>query len=350
MQIFKKKLKPKFKRILYAMFVVLIAVVSILGYIGYKEYAYRFSGVVLKSGEVKLYPDMSFGDVASMLEKDGYIKSAQKMVKTAIRYEKEGAKAGNYRLTKNESYRTLLNRLYNGTQSPMRLTFNNIRTLEQLAGSVSKYTLATKDDFLKHFKQEAKATNQENYIARFIPNTYEVYWTITPAEFTAKMQDQFNDFWDKGSRESDAEKLGFTKAEISTIASIVIEETKAKAEMSTVAGVYINRLKKGMPLQADPTVKFAIGDFGIKRILNKHLAYNSPYNTYKNRGLPPGPICAPPIVAINAVLAYADNSHKYLYFCANSDFSGTHAFAATLGEHNKNAAAYHRELNRRKIK
>lgn len=346
----KKKLKPAVKRVLLGVLALLIAICSILGYIGYKEYSYRFSTAVEKSGDVKIYPDMNFEQVTSMLENEGYIKSAQKMTKTAIRYEREGAKVGNYRLTKGESYRTLLNRLFYGNQTAVRITFNNIRTLDQLAQTVSKYTLESSDKFLAFFKKQAQTSNGANYISRFIPNSYDVYWTITPEEFAQKMVDNYNEFWDSGSRMSDAEGLGFSKEQIVTIASIVIEETKNEGEMSDIAGVYINRLRKGMPLQADPTVKFAIGDFAIKRILNRHLNYDSPYNTYKNSGLPPGPICSPAIVAIDAVLNYSNKPHNYLYFCANADFSGTHAFAATLSEHNNNAKAYHKELNRRKIK
>lgn len=346
----KKKLKPSVRRWLFILLGVLIAVGSVMSYVLWNEYSYRFSSAVLKSGDVKIFSDMTFEQAAAMLQKQGYITSAKKMTHTAIRYDKQVVHVGNYRLTRGESYRTLLTRLHAGNQSPIKITFNNIRTLEGLAKAVGKNTLASPEDFLDLFKKQAAAGNKANYINRFIPNTYEVYWTITPEEFTAKMLDEHEKFWDKGDRNDKAEQLGFTTDEVTTIASIVIEETKAEKEMSAVAGVYINRLKKKMPLQADPTVKFAIGDFSIKRIVNKHLQYDSPYNTYKNEGLPPGPICVPPIVAIDAVLNYADNEHNYIYFCANSDFSGTHAFASNLKEHNRNAAAYHRELNRRKIK
>lgn len=347
----RKKLKPRARRVLIGILIALIAIGSVLGYIAYSEFTYRFSAALQKDGIVKIYPSMTFDDAAKMLEKEGYIASKAKMTRTAIKHERDSIQPGNYKLEKGDSYRTLLNRLYYGRQTPVRVTFNNIRTLDRLAGAISRYTLADSAAMLAHFRDEAEKSGERvNYIARFIPNTYEVYWTITPEEFTEKMKEEHDKFWDSKNRKQRAADLGLTPAQVITLASIVIEETKVEREMSEVAGVYINRIAKGMPLQADPTVKFAVGDFSIKRVLNRHLEYQSPYNTYRNTGLPPGPICAPPIVAIDAVLNYASKRHNYLYFCANADFSGSHAFAATLAEHTRNAQAYHRELNRRNIR
>lgn len=347
----RRKLKPRARRILFSVLIALVAIISVLGYIGFSEYTYRFSAAVEKSGAVKIYPSMSFDDVVQMLEKEGFIASSAKMTRTAIKHERDSVRTGFYQLDKGDSYRTLLNRLYFGRQTPVRVTFNNIRTLDRLAGAVCRYTLVDSLSMLTFLRQEAAESGERaNYIGRFIPNTYEVYWTITPAEFTAKMKGEYDKFWESTARRDRAAELGFTPEQVITIASIVIEETKTEREMSDIAGVYINRIAKNIPLQADPTVKFAVGDFSIKRVLNRHLQHDSPYNTYRNAGLPPGPICAPPIVAIDAVLDYADKRHNYLYFCANADFSGSHAFASSLSEHNANAAAYHRELNRRKIR
>lgn len=347
----RKKLKPRARRILIGILIALIAICSVLGYIVYSEFTYRFSAAIQKDGIVKIDPSMTFSAAASMLENEGFIASAEKMTRTAIKHERDSVQTGNYKLGKGDSYRTLLNQLYYGRQTPVRVTFNNIRTLDRLAGAVSRYTLADSTSMLAHFRAEAEKSGERvNYIARFIPNTYEVYWTITPEEFSAKMKEESDKFWNSKNRKQRAADLGFTPEEVTTLASIVIEETKVEREMSDVAGVYINRIGKGIPLQADPTVKFAVGDFSIKRVLNRHLEYPSPYNTYKNTGLPPGPICAPPIAAIDAVLDYADKRHNYLYFCANADFSGSHSFAATLAEHNRNAEVYHRELNRRNIR
>ena len=180
----------------------------------------------------------------------------------------------------------------------------------------------------------------------FIPNTYEMYWNSSADDFIRRMKKESDRFWK--SRDAKLARTGLSRDEATTLASIVYEETKRKDEMPVVAGVYINRLKRGMPLQADPTVKFAVGDFSIKRVLYAHLDVDSPYNTYKYSGLPPGPICMPSIAAIDAVLDYAD--HDYLYFCAKDDLSGAHNFAKTLADHNRNAAAYARALNRLKIK
>ena len=181
----------------------------------------------------------------------------------------------------------------------------------------------------------------------FIPNTYEVYWTMTPEAFVKRMQKEHDRFWNK-ERKAKAQSIGLTPEEVVTLASIVEEETANNAEKPMVAGLYMNRLHAEMPLQADPTVKFALQDFGLRRILHAHLETESPYNTYKHTGLPPGPIRIPSIQGIESVLNYT--RHDYLYMCAKEDFSGTHNFAATFTQHLANARKYQQELNRRKIK
>lgn len=181
----------------------------------------------------------------------------------------------------------------------------------------------------------------------FIPNTYEVYWTMTPEAFVKRMQKEHDRFWNE-ERKAKAQSIGLTPEEVATLASIVEEETANNAEKPMVAGLYINRLHADMPLQADPTVKFALQDFGLRRILHTHLETDSPYNTYKHTGLPPGPIRIPSIQGIESVLNYT--RHNYLYMCAKEDFSGTHNFAATFSQHLANARKYQQELNRRKIK
>lgn len=343
-----KKLKRQY---IYILALAVAAVLALGTYIAINEYNYIFAKAILKDGTVKVYPNMSFDEVVDQLHKEGFIESPHKMSKFAYVFEKDTALVGNYQLRSGESYRTLLNTLSNGRQTPIRVTFNNIRSVDKLATTVSKYILADSDQMLALLKSDsviaAYGFEKPTFISMFIPNTYEVYWTITPQEFLDKMHSEYKRFW-TATRNLKAERLGFTPLEVSTIASIVIEETKAEAEMSDVAGVYINRIRKGMPLQADPTVKFALNDPSIRRILYKHLKVDSPYNTYINAGLPPGAICMPPIVAIDAVLNY--EGHDYYYFCAKADFSGRHAFAKTLSEHSKNAAAYSAELNRRKIR
>ena len=181
----------------------------------------------------------------------------------------------------------------------------------------------------------------------FIPNTYEVWWNITPEGLTERMKKEYDNFWNE-ERLAKLARTRLTQKEVSTLASIICEETRMTDEMPTMAGVYINRLRRGMLLQADPTVKFAIGDFTIRRVLNRHLEVDSPYNTYKYAGLPPSPICMPSIKGIDAVLNYKESN--YLYFCAKEDFSGYHNFARTLSEHNQNARRYANALNRAGIR
>ena len=181
----------------------------------------------------------------------------------------------------------------------------------------------------------------------FLPNTYQMYWNTDAKGFVSRMKREYTNFW-TDERVQKANEKGLTPVEVSVLASIVDEETQKADEKPLVAGLYLNRLKRGMRLQADPTLKYALGDFSIKRLLNDDMEINSPYNTYKYAGLPPGPIRIPSIVGLNAVLDAA--SHKYLYMCAKEDFSGYHNFAKTLSQHNQNAAKYRRELNKRGIR
>jgi UPF0755 protein len=181
----------------------------------------------------------------------------------------------------------------------------------------------------------------------FIPNTYEFYWNTSAEKFVEKMAEEYKNFWNE-DRKAKAEKMGLTQSEVSTLASIVEQETQKNDEKARIAGVYINRINIGMPLQADPTVVFAVGDFTIKRVLNSHLRIDSPYNTYLYAGLPPGPICIPSVSSIDGVLNY--EKHNYLYFCAKEDFSGYSNFASTLSQHNVNAQKYHRALRKAGIR
>lgn len=335
--------------------ILLLLLLVIGGAFGWKLYDYRFGTAIVRNGTVQVPTGTSFEQLGRMLVDSGYLRNLKKWNSYARSNRVAGVRAGNYALRKGTSYRTALTTFHYGRQTPVRLTFNNIRTMDRLAGVVSKYIEADSATVLRTLNDPkviaGTGLTRATFPSLFIPNTYEVYWTTTPEEFVARMQREHDRFWTE-ERRAKARTLGYTPEQIATIASIVIEETKFRGEMTRVAGVYINRLKAGMPLQADPTVKFAVGDPTIRRVLNKHLTYDSPYNTYKYNGLPPGPICVPSIAALDATLDYADpkNAHKYLYFCAKADFSGHHAFARTLPEHNRNAAAYAAELNRRGIR
>lgn len=258
-------------------------------------------------------------------------------------------KPGRYLLRKNMNSNEVVNMLRSGQQTALNVTFNNIRFPEQLASVVAGYLEPDSAAFMEVLSPDygpEYGFTPETYKAMFIPNTYQFYWTTTPKEFTDRMKKEYDRFWTEQRRQK-AEALGLTPVEVATLAAIVQEETVKEDEKPRVAGVYINRLRRNMPLQADPTVKFAVGDFTLQRILFVHLETDSPYNTYKNAGLPPGPITFPEISSIDAVLNY--EAHNYLYFCAKDDFSGYHAFARTLAEHNRNADRYRKALNERKI-
>lgn len=259
-------------------------------------------------------------------------------------------KPGRYIIESDISYTGLIDLLRSGRQSPMIVTFNKIRTVAELAGRVGGQIEADSleiMDFLSDPENYSKdGFVKETIISVFIPNTYEIFWNTSAKGFYKRMLKEYRDFW-TDERKAKAEAIGFTPVQISTLASIVDEEAAKTDEKPRIAGVYLNRLAKGIPLQADPTIIFALGDFSITRVLTAHLKIDSPYNTYKYRGLPPGPINSPSISGIDAVLNA--EKHDYLYFSAKADFSGYHNFSRSLSEHNRYAAEYHRELNRRRI-
>lgn len=258
-------------------------------------------------------------------------------------------KAGHYIIKQGQSVISVVRMFVLGEQAPVNLVIGEARTLPQLAGRLSKQIMADSTALLSALRNsELKAKygyQRDSIIAMFVPNTYQVYWTITPEQLLERMNREYNAFWNR-DREAKLVTTKLTKYQAMTLASIVYEETKNRGEMPKIAGVYINRLRKKMPLQACPTVKYAMGDFTLTRILYKHLRYDSPFNTYRNAGLPPAPICIPSIAAIDAVLNYDKNN--YLYFCAKPEFDGTHNFARTLREHNANSRRYNEALKRLK--
>ena len=263
----------------------------------------------------------------------------------------ENMKSGRYAVEPGMNNNDLLNRLRRGQQAPIRLTFNNLRLLSDLSDRLSEQLMIGNDELLSLIGDdeycESLGFNPTTIKTMFIPNTYEVYWNIPANKLIERMKREYDAFW-TAERRKKAENIRLSPVEVSILASIVEEETVVPEEYPVVAGLYINRLYKGMPLQADPTVKYAVGDFTLKRILNIHLQVESPYNTYLNEGLPPGPIRIPSVKGMDAVLNHS--SHNYLYMCAKEDFSGRHNFAVTLSEHTRNARKYHAELNRRGIR
>jgi UPF0755 protein len=259
-------------------------------------------------------------------------------------------KPGRYVIDREYSYNGLINLLRSGRQKPVRITFQNIRTLNQLAGKIGNQIEADSSQIINFFNDESNygtdGFRKENIIALFIPNTYELYWNTDAHDLYKRMLKEYRSFWNNQRLEKAKDK-GLSQSEVAILASIIDDEVTKTVEKPRIAGVYLNRLKRGIPLQACPTIKFALNDFTITRVLLKHLQIDSPYNTYKHRGFPPGPIGCPSIEGIDAVLNA--EQHDYLYFAAKPDFSGYHNFSRTLAEHNHYAALYQKELNRRKI-
>ena len=260
-------------------------------------------------------------------------------------------RTGRYSILPGENSLALFRKLRNGQQEPCNLTIPNVRTMEQMAAYLGNHLMMDSIQFAEAFMDSSYISRygytKETLPALFIPNTYEVYWDVSMDGFMKRMERENKSFWNK-EREEKAKRTGCSHIEIATLASIVDEETANNAEKPMVAGMYINRLHRGMLLQADPTVKFALGDFSLRRIYFDHLTVDNPYNTYRYAGLPPGPIRTASIVGIDAVLNYVE--HPYLYMCAKEDFSGTHNFAATYSEHIKNAKRYSQALNKRGVR
>lgn len=293
----------------------------------------------------------SFETVLVTLRSKGYVKNENTLRRVAtLKGYPQTVKPGRYEIKEGWNNNHLVNVLRSGNQSPVHFTFNNIRTPKEFAGTAGRQLNIDSVRFLSllndaDFSRQYGFTPQ-NFIGMFIPNTYQIFWNISAEDFVKRMNREYKKFWNENRMEK-ARKAGLSPMDVIIIASIVEEETNQTQEYPTIAGVYINRLKKGWKLEACPTLKFALGDFSLKRVLEKHMETESPYNTYKYAGLPPGPVRMPSIQVIDAVLGY--QHHDYMFFCAKSDFSGTHHFSRTLRQHNRYAAEYHRALNRRKI-
>ena len=256
-------------------------------------------------------------------------------------------KPGRYVLKNGMGNNQLTNMLRGGLQTPVKVTFNNIRDVKMLAGRIGTQIEADSTSIVAYLTENVNLNklgfNSLTIPAMFLPNTYEFYWNTDAEKFVEKMKGEYDKFWNE-ERRNKARDIGLSPVQVSILASIVDKETNKTDEMPRIAGVYLNRLLNGWLLQADPTLVFAVGDFDLKRVLNVHKEVESPYNTYKYAGLPPGPICIPSLQSINAVLNA--EKHNYYYFCAKEDFSGYHVFAKTLTEHNRNAQRYQRALSR----
>jgi UPF0755 protein len=259
----------------------------------------------------------------------------------------EQVKPGRYILTPNLTNLQAIRTLRAGHQEPVKVTFNNVRLIRDLAEKITRNINMTPEEFeaalIRFAMNNPYGFNKDNVLCMFIPNTYEVYYNASPDDLIKRMHSEFEKFWNE-ERRSKAEAIGLTPVEVSILASIVQAESVKHDEAPIIAGLYINRLKKDIPLQADPTLVYAVGDFTLKRVLNEHKEVDSPYNTYKYRGLPPGPVNMPEIFALDAVLNYTKSN--YLYMCAKEDFSGRHNFTHSYQQHLNNAQRYQRALTR----
>ncbi|MBR1631021.1 MAG: endolytic transglycosylase MltG [Paludibacteraceae bacterium] len=343
-------MKKKHRRIvIWSVVVLLLLLVAWRG--GVHAYRMLKTNVVPRVGQELIYirRTISVDSLLTLLQEQADVASRHMFCAHAKMLHVDSVPAGCYRIA-DEGDRQMLRRFGNGWQEPVRITFNNIRTPQQLAGRLADQLLADSADFARWFNDGGRlaqyGVDTANLFYLFRPDTYEVYWTVTPQQLLDRMRQETDDFWTNG-RLQQAAAIGLTPQEVVTLASIVGSETRNVAEMPTVAGLYINRLRKGMLLQSDPTVIYAVGDFSIRRVRNDHLTCPSPYNTYLNRGLPPGPIKMPTVDNIDAVLNAG--RHDYLYMCAKETFDGTHNFAASYQQHLSNARRYQAALNQRGI-
>ncbi|MFN6946157.1 MAG: endolytic transglycosylase MltG [Cytophagaceae bacterium] len=304
-----------------------------------KEYLYIPTGAV-------------FTDVIDSLESNDLLHHKMSFAFTSklLGYQ-DNVKPGRYAVYQKETNLSLIRRLKRGEQEPLKLTFNNIRLKKDFAERISErmeFSFEELDSLLNSPQYlEEHGFNSYTILSMFIPNTYEIFWTTPADKFFERMHSEYKKFWNEERLEK-AKAIGLSPVEVTTLASIVEAETRMSDEKPRVAGVYMNRLKKGMLLQADPTVVYAIGDFTMKRVYKGATKFDSPYNTYMYAGLPPGPINMPSITSMDAVLNF--EKHKYEYFCASPDFSGYHVFAESYEAHQKNARSYQKALNKSRIR
>lgn len=344
-----KKKNGKGKKIFFFFLLILVLFVAAGGYLLYN--------IVLKPNvwtpdnnavAITIPTGSDYEDVKNILYSQGLIIHRKNFEWLAEKKKyPDIVKPGRYLIDSTMSNNDLINLLRSGEQVPVHLIFNNIRDVNQLAKTVSKQIEADSASIVQLLSDSTYLSllglKKETAGILFIPNTYEMYWNTSAEGFIKRMHEEYIKFWN-GERTRLANEIGLSIAEVVTLASIVEKETNKNDEKTIIAGVYMNRLKAGWRLQADPTVIYAIGDYSIKRVLNVHKEYRSPYNTYQFFGLPPGPICIPSISSMDAVLHYDRNS--YLFFCAKDDMSGYHVFAQTNRQHNANARKYQAALDR----
>ena len=339
----------------------LVAVSAVVVVLAGVLYYYFFSSMPAAQGTAYVYVDND-DNVDSVLHKVQPLANAHSMAafRLLARHTSyaQHIRTGRYAIADGTGALATFRHMKNGLQTPVSLTVPSVRTIDRLAAELSKRLMIDSTELCQALTDEATCRkygyDTATIACMFIPDTYDIYWNTSVANLLERMQKESRHFWN-AERTGKAQNMKLTPQEVITLASIVDEETANNAEKPMVAGMYYNRLMlrnaeypNGMPLQADPTIKYAWKRFDLKRIYNNLLHINSPYNTYVNTGLPPGPIRIPSVAGIDAVLNHVH--HDYLYMCAKEDFSGTHNFARTYTEHLQNAAKYSKALNERGIK
>ena len=335
---------------------VVVGLILFLLTFGVEQY-YRYHVSNLYSRDNKehsyyIYPDISVDSVLNMVRKD-YDISGELDLRWHMRLKVfTEAKPGYYVFPAEMGDKLFISKLQSGLQTPVKLTWTNkVRTREELAAKISSQLMLDSVDMIERLSDDRYMAefelNAESSRCMFLPNTYEVYWTISPDELFKRMSREYRAFWTKERLEK-SEALGLKPLEVAILASIVESETYVLKDMPTIASLYINRLNKGMPMQACPTVIYAVGDFSIKRVLKRHLKVESPYNTYQHKGLPPGPIHCPLARTMDFVLDAPKTN--YLYMCASPSLDGTHIFSSSYGTHNSAARNYHSMMNKKGIR
>lgn len=343
------------KTIILSSILILLILLAIGGFVAKQYYHVTRSNFISNDGKSHSYfltPDMNVDDVVNAIQKDYQIKSDLAWNIACKHYNFDQIKPGYYEFPAQFSSLEIINRLQNGKETPINISFNHsLRTREQLAAHLGEKLLIDSTEIKSKLDDATYLAKfnltPETAVCLFIPNTYEVYWGMSVDQLFKRMHTEYKQFWNE-ERLNKAKKIGLSPTEVATLASIIACETNNTSEHPTIASLYMNRIRKGMPLQACPTVIFAVGDFSMRRVLNKHLEIDSPYNTYKYKGLPPGPIRLARPDIMEAVLDAPKT--EYLFMCANPDFSGTHIFSTTYAKHKSVAKQYQRELDRRKIK
>lgn len=344
------------KRIAIRYILIIVGITILVAGVFLFEQYYRLeiSNFEAKDGQehsYHIYPGATIDSVMQLLEEDYDIAGESDFYLHAKLLTFNHPEPGHYTFDAQIANQDIINRLKFGLQTPVNITWNNyVRTNQDLAGKVTKHLMLDSTQLVQLLDSNTYLAqygfDKETVRCLFIPNTYQVYWNTTPDALFARMQREYNTFWND-SRKQKADSLGLTPIEVAIVASIVEGESHNKKEMPLIASLYLNRIHKGMLLQACPTVKYAVGDFKLKRILNRHLAIDSPYNTYKYPGLPPGPIRCPAPTTIDMVL----NAPKtdYLFMCASPELNNTHIFSSTFGKHAAAAVQYRHTMDTMKI-